>query len=215
MLNEIRENKYPICDADVWVYACFGDVVDRLFEIHNKIVVADVVEGEILKWKSNDKFKYVANTYEYYKTRGRILVICHKEHIPLEHRKILEGMLTQFGFQNYFSNVPPEKDKGEYVSAIYADYFNISLFRTNDNLFAEGGRGRKDFPDLNIQNWYDTLRTLVPDNAAFIKINKMIQDEEERCEYYKEQRNLNRSYENKEHKKESLDLVTMLRGKWN
>lgn len=210
MINEIRANKYPICDSDVWVYACFGDVVDRLFEIHTKIVVADVVEGEILKWKSDKNFKYVATTYEEYKAKGKILVISHKLHIPNDDIKILENMLIQFGFENYFSNVPPEKDKGEYVSAIYADYFNICLFRTNDHLFAEDGKGRKDFPDLNIQNWYDTLRTLVPDSIAFIKINKKIQDEESRCEHYKEQRK-----HIKEVKEESSDWISKLSKKWS
>lgn len=215
MISEIIENEYPICDSDVWVYACFGNIVDRLFEIHKKIVIADVVEGEILKWKSNQKFKYVADKYEEYKNSGKILVISHEKHIPNEVRIIQEGMLREFGFRNYFANTPSEPDKGEYVSAIYADYFNICLFRTNDKLFAEDGLGRNDFPNLNIQDWNETIRCLVPNDMARLKINKMIEQEEKRCGYYKHKRKLSLSEDKFKQKKEKLDLVSQLRSRWS
>lgn len=211
IINEIIDNRYPICDADVWVYACFGDVEDRLIEVNDKIIIADVVEREILRWRANERFSKVAIEYEKYKEQGKILVISHEIHIPEEHRSILESMLTEFGFKNYFENVPPEKDKGEYVSAIYADYFGISFFRTNDHLFAEEGQGRRDFPDLHIKNWYDTLRELIPDHTTFIQVNKKIRDEQQRCEHYKSQ------HQAKVNSKQqtSLDLVAQLKRKWS
>jgi len=216
LIDEIRNNNYPICDADIWVYACFGEVADRLFEIHTKIVFSDVVEKEILRWGSDKNFNKVALEYKKYKAEGKILVILHNVHIPTEDRLILESMLTQFGFQNYFENSPPEKDKGEYVSAIYADYLGIKLFKTNDKLFAEEGRGRKDFPYLIINNWYDTLRTLAPNDSAFISINKKMQQEQERCEYYKEKHTKSQGEKtNMKKKEENLNWLDSLQKKWN
>lgn len=212
VLQEIRNNNYPICDADIWVYVCFGRIEERLFEVHNKIVIADVVENEILRWKHNPKFSFVAKQYIEYKDQDKILVINHDIHIPEEDRVILESMLIEFGFQNYFENKPPEKDKGEYVSAIYADYFGIKLFRTNDNLFAEGGRGRKDFPELHVQNWSETLRILVPNYKAFIEINKKIEEEQKRCQHHREKNKVSTDIKGKEQK---LDLIAALQNKWS
>ncbi len=41
-------SKYPICDTDIWVDAVLADLEEALIKKYGKIIVADVVEKEIL-----------------------------------------------------------------------------------------------------------------------------------------------------------------------
>lgn len=176
-MNDIRElTQYPICDTDIWVKISLGNLYEKLFNKYKIILVADVVEGEILMWNRNpnSKFKFIAEKYLYYKEIGKIRVINHEEDIPIEDRRLLEQQLYDFDFENDFNNRPKEDNKGEFVSAIYADYFGISLMKSNDHEFGENGRGRIAFPDLEVKNWYITTEELIKDSKERIKIRSEV-----------------------------------------
>lgn len=172
--------KYPICDTDIWVNVCLGNIEDRLFEKHGKIIVADVVDGEINKWNKSEKFSKIATQYMVYKDNNKVLVVDHKEHLSEEDRLIINNMLYQFKFTNGLENKPAEKNKGEYVSAIYANHFKIPLLKTDDRLFKEDGQGKKDFPRLQVKNWRDTLIDLIPNDTERIKVTKLVESENQR-----------------------------------
>lgn len=180
-------SQYPICDTDIWVKLCLGGILKELFFLHKKIIVADVVEGEIMKWQSNPHFSKIATEFQRCKRDACILVIQHDVHIVLEEKKLLERILLDLGFSNDFGNKPPEENKGEYVSAIYADYFGITLMRSNDHAFQEGGRGRIEFPDLVIKNWSDTLRDLIRDDRQRIAMAAKVEEESKRMNQHKKQ----------------------------
>lgn len=170
-MNSVCEfEKYPICDTDIWVNLCLGKITDELFAVHKKLVVADVVEGEISKWKNRKEYSYIYEEFVKNKNQGRILVINHEEHIVEDDRKLLELQLYELGFKNDFLNKPPEHNKGEYVSAIYADYFGILLMKSNDGAFSENGQGRIEFPDLEVRNWNFTVRDLVKSDKKRYRI---------------------------------------------
>lgn len=178
-------SKYPICDTDIWINLCLGGLLNEVFKLHKKIIVADVVEGEILNWQKSKKYRFIADEFQKYKSNGYILVIVHDKHIPEPSRKILERMLYDLKFQNDFKNNPPEDNKGEFASAIYADYFQIPFMKSNDNAFQEGGKGREAFPDLLVKNWNDTLRDLIKDDKKRISIVKKVKEENMRMKQSK------------------------------
>ena len=57
-------SNYPICDTDIWVDIILAKLDDVLIEKYEKIVVADVVEKEILKFGKNEYFKVIAEKYK-------------------------------------------------------------------------------------------------------------------------------------------------------
>lgn len=179
--------KYPICDTDIWIDAVLADLDSALISRYHRLIVADVVEKEILKFKKNDSFKTIAEKYLTYKESEKIIVIHHSD-IVEEERKFLEKQLVECDdrFETGLADVPHEQHKGEIVSAIYAEYFEIPFLKSNDRAFKEGGMGRVAFPDLIVKNLNDMLKDLVPDKEnrreryQMLKDNRAFMDEGKR-----------------------------------
>lgn len=199
--------QHPICDTDIWVNLCLGDVLDEFFSVHTRIIVADVVEEEIMKWQTNTDYSKIATEYQKYKQSGCILVIQHDVHIETTVRKLLEKTLLDLGFANDFANKPPEDNKGEYVSAIYADHFGIPFLKSNDNAFQEGGRGRKEFPDLKVKNWNDTIRELIADDKKRFAIVSKVEKENMRMGKLKKQHEGRKALKEKISMEEKLEQL--------
>ena len=53
--------------------------------------------------------------------------------------------------------------------------------KTNDNAFQENGEGRKEFPDLEIKNWYDVVEEFAIDHDEKIRIRKVVEQEQQKC----------------------------------
>ena len=174
-------SNYPICDTDIWVDVILAKLDDELIGKYEKIVVADVVEKEILNFGKNPYFKVIAEKYEVLKKNEKIVVI--------EHSDIEE-------FKTGLEDSPHEKHKGEIVSAIYAEYFECPFLKSNDGAFHEGNMGRVAFPDLVVKNREDMLRDLtdercrheyrqaIIDNRAFMNEGSRIYEEEKFRIYY-------------------------------
>lgn len=192
--NGIELGNYPMCDTDIWVLAVLGELDKILIKKYQKIVVADVVEKEILPFSRNPDFKVIAEKYKEYKENGDIIVI---EHTNIEEmdRKFLEKQLVDCNsrFQTGLKDNPHERHKGEIVSAIYAQYFEIPFLKSNDKTFHEGEMGRIAFPDLVVKNLEDMLKDLIDTREEQIKCKNLIKDNERFMEeskrIYKEQMN--------------------------
>ena len=159
-------SNYPICDTDIWVDIILAKLDDALIEKYEKIVVADVVEKEILKFGKNEYFKVIAEKYEILKKNEKIIVIEHST-IDEEDKKFLEKQLVDCDdrFQYGLEDSRHEKHKGEIVSAIYAEYFECPFLKSNDGAFHEGNMGRIAFPDLVVKNREDMLRDLTDEKS--------------------------------------------------
>lgn len=178
-------SKYPICDTDMWVYLYLSDFTNRVLYEYKKLVIADVVEQEILAWEeNNERYKGIALSLKECTANRDILVIRHEQDIPANDRLFLEHALEQMDFQFGLKNIPKEKHKGEFVSALYADYFKIPFFQTNDHAFQQDGLGREKFPELTIKNWYDIVELFSRDQSEKIRVRKMVGEEQKRMEYY-------------------------------
>lgn len=175
--NGIELAKYPICDTDIWIDAVLSNLDDSLMDKYNKLIVADVVEKEIKCFRKNDYFKVIAEKFYSYKKCGKIIVIAHSE-INKEDRLFLEKQLVDCDnrFQTGLEDNPHEEHKGEIVSAIYAEYFEIPFLKSNDGVFQEGNMGRIAFPNLIVKNLKDMLEDLVLDKEKRRVCYQLIQD---------------------------------------
>ena len=202
---------YPICDTDIWVNAVLAKLDEELIEHYGKIVVADVVEREILNWKTNDSFSVIATKYLEYRDSKRIIVIYHR-YINTVDQRFMEKQLIECNdrFETGLRNIPPEKHKGEIVSAIYAIYFNLLFLKSNDNAFKEGEMGKVAFPELIVKDLEDMLQDLLEDDMERGKHRQLIQDNRALMDEQK------RLYEQKRNKPVTAEqvsaLLTKLRG---
>lgn len=173
----IEYQKYPICDTDMWINICLAGFCDRVFEKYNKIIFADVVEQEILRWEIHeDKFKVIVDNFCARKKSGEIYVINHYIDFDESERLILETMLSNLNFKTGLMNDPKEDNKGEFVSAIYADHLNIPFMKTNDNIFNLGERGNREFPDLKIKKWSELSEELSNDDNERMRVNRLVDE---------------------------------------
>ncbi len=186
--------QYPICDTDIWVDAVLSNLDGTLIDKYHKLIVADVVEKEILNFKRNESFQVISDKFLGYKRSGKIIVIDHSDIDPQDQR-FLEKQLIDCDsrFETGLADEPHEQHKGEIVSAIYAGHFKIPFLKSNDGVFREGSMGRIAFPDLIVKNLKDMLEDLVPDPAKrrecfqMIRDNRAFMDEGKRI--YEEERN--------------------------
>lgn len=220
-------SKYPMCDCDLWLKLCWGNVIDKLFEIHEKVIIADFVEEEILRWKKNKKYNKPVHDLKYYKDSNRVIVISHDDFE--EDRIIIERQFQDFGHYLGFTDDPVErKNKGEYASAIYADYLGITLLKSDDKKFKQ--EAEIHFDELTIKNLNETLRDFRfnkhKDRIKVVqkieRISKAINDERE-----KNQRKLDIDevaaskdieQNSKTHSKNSMqldDMIAQLANKFN
>lgn len=156
MKNNPDFSKYFICDADIWVYISQINQ-DTLFLSYFKFVAfADVVEQEILKFD-----KPIDTQFLYHKKIPNFIVIYPDNHLSEDDKLIHEAMLIEFGFSHGHSVV--EKHKGEYVSAILADHFNMKFLCSNDGIFRPGNIANKQFPTLKVKDWNSISREFLTD----------------------------------------------------
>ena len=186
-------SNYPICDTDIWVDIILAKLDDALIEKYEKIVVADVVEKEILKFGKNEYFKVIAERYKVLKKNEKIIVIEHSS-IDEEDKKFLEKQLVDCDdrFQTGLEDSPHEEHKGEIVSAIYAEHFECPFLKSNDGAFHEGNMGRIAFPDLVVKNREDMLRDLADEQSRHEYRQAIIDNREfmnEGTRIYKEEKN--------------------------
>lgn len=154
---------YPICDADIWVNLCLGNLEEELFKKYKKIIFVDVVRDEILRWKYG-KYGFISRKFLEKVEQGSIILI-EVEKLDSEDQLIIERQLIEdAGYSLGFKTPKTErKNMGEYVSAIVADYFGILFMKSDDHLFKDGGRGKVLYPELEVRGWNSTIIDLVPE----------------------------------------------------
>lgn len=200
-------SKYPICDTDIWVYLFLSDFFGRIVQKYEKLVFADVVEQEIMAWENNnEKYKDIASYFSKCKEDGVILVINHEVHLEKDDRDFLEQSLRDLNFTNGLKNDPKELNKGEFVSALYADHFGIPFMHSNDNAFQEEGRGKLAFPELIVKNWYDIVEEFSMTQDEKIRVRKLVENEQKQMVY---------SYEKQKVEKRKQDTLKSLAEKIN
>lgn len=210
--NKHELKKYPMCDTDIWVDINLVHSADLLFKKYKKIIVADVVEGEIRRFKANANYDFIVTTYEEYKKRGEIIVIENRKlsaYAKALFEKQLLDLSYNYGFSfNGLDYNPKEQHKGEIISAMYAKYFKVLFLKSNDGTFKDGNAGRLAFPTLLVKDRKHTLKDLLNNDTLEIEYFYRIKDERDLMN-----EGTNR-YENDPVTMDSVnDLLGKLRGK--
>lgn len=142
----------PIVDTDIWVFLIQSGFDQRLIQRYGFIFVSDTVEQEILKWKRNHgESQSIALKFEDYKEAGKIRVIDYESFDELE-QSIINHQLEDYGLQHVGII---EKNKGEFVSLLYALHKELKIFKTNDRNFVNEIE-QSIQQQITITNW-DTL----------------------------------------------------------
>lgn len=143
----------PIVDTDIWVFLIQSGYEKRLIKHYGFLFVSDIVEQEILKWNRNQgNSKAIALKFEDYRSDEKIRVIQIDSFDDFE-QKVINHQLQDYGLQHVGVM---EKNKGEFVSLIYALHKNLKRFKTNDrNFLTEIEEAVKK--EITITNWNDLL----------------------------------------------------------
>jgi hypothetical protein len=200
--NGIELSNYPICDTDIWVDIVLAKEEDLFFERYGCVLFSDVVEKEILRFGNSKSSELISKKFIEYKCDGKVIVIKHSD-IDEENRMLLEKQLfdTNFQFAYGLADTPHEKDKGEIVSAIYAEFFDIPFLISNDGTFKKGNRGRQAFPFLVVKNLREILKELLGDSKKIFECESLINDNRALMEEG------NRIYNNEEASQEQIDKL--------
>lgn len=175
-------SKYPICDTDIWVDVNLVHIENLLIDKYEKLIFADVVEGEILKFSQNNQYNFIANNFLSYRDNEKIIVINHTD-FSYGLRMLLEKQLFDlsyaygFKFSDGLAYIPYEEHKGEIISAMYAKQFNIPFLKSNDGTFKQGNAGQMAFPTVIIKNRRKTLVDLLDEYEQISTYLQRIRDE--------------------------------------
>lgn len=172
ILSEI--DQYPICDTDIWVNMSLAKVCSRAFNKYKKVIFADIVELEIKEWNRDTNYSFIATDFDESKKLNTAFVIYHLEHIEEDDRDFMTQQLKELNFQ--YGLDKREKDKGEVVSAIYADHFGITVIKSNDSYLKSSGFIEKEFPDLIVKSWSDVSEELSESHSDLMQIRKSVDD---------------------------------------
>ncbi len=181
MIDYQELKTYPICDTDIWVDINIAKIDNLLFSKYEKIIVADVVENEILWWKSNKEFSFISENFCKYKSIKKIIVLNHSDINDVDKALFDKQLLDLsdrygFNFKSGFKDNPHDRNKGEIVSAIYADNYKIPFLKSNDGTFKHGKAGRAAFPNLIVKDRRQMLLDLLDDENQVFTYNQKIDD---------------------------------------
>lgn len=143
----------PIIDTDIWVFLIQSGFDQRLLQRYGFIFVSDTVEEEILKWNRNHgDSKSIAVKFEEYKEAAKIRVIDYDSFDTLD-QAVINHQLEDYGLQH--AGVI-EKNKGEFVSLLYALHKELKIFKTNDRNFLNEIE-KSIHQKIRITNWDELL----------------------------------------------------------
>ncbi|WP_414044948.1 hypothetical protein [Macrococcus equi] len=141
-----------IVDTDIWVFLVLSNFYDRVIRYHGKLYFSDVVEREIMKWQGNiGNSKKIAQRFEHLKNKNQLVVISIEDFSTLE-RMSIDHQLSEYGLKTVQI---AEKNKGEFVSFLYAMHKDIHKMKTNDRKFAD--EIKHTLYTIEIEHWVDIL----------------------------------------------------------
>lgn len=143
----------PIIDTDIWVFLIQSGFDQRLLQRYGFIFVSDTVEQEILKWNRNHgDSRSIAVKFKEYKEVAKIRVIDYDSFDALD-QAVINHQLEDYGLQH--AGII-EKNKGEFVSLLYALHKELKVFKTNDRNFLNEIE-KTIHQKIRITNWDELL----------------------------------------------------------
>lgn len=128
-----------------------------------------------MRWKSNDsKAQEVALHFDELRQHNQISIIDFQNFSVFEQMAI-NHQLEEYGLQRV--NIT-EKNKGEFVSLLYALNLNVEIFKTNDHAFSD------ELDDttkqlITIMHWDEILDQFSKTFKEKIEIEKLVRQKQE------------------------------------
>lgn len=167
-----------ICDTNIWVNVCIGDVHEKYLEKFSSIGIADAVKNEIVKWRNHkNEFKKISVLFHEYENKK--LFIINKENLDPTTRKIIENELKQQGFTDLDNRIKTIKDLGEFVSLLYAYHLGIPYIHSNDANFSyeiHNGSLLSKYKGIEIIMWNEISETITDNDDDRIKLNRVVEE---------------------------------------
>lgn len=180
----------PIVDTDIWVYLVLSDYHKRIIKYYGYLQFSDVVEKEIMYWQKNkQEFSKVASIFQDLKAKNHVKIIRFEDFDELSQSTI-NHTLSEY---NLKSVDVLEKNKGEFISLLYALYKDIHRFKTNDRKFKEEVQHSVD-ENFIFVNWAEVLDNYSTSFKEKIETQKRIDTKQQKM-----------NKQNEEHKKGNQD----------
>ncbi|EAE0718339.1 hypothetical protein Q876_08820 [Listeria monocytogenes] len=182
-----------LCDANIWINVCYGNVINKYIEKYKEIHFADKVVNEMAKVKD---VQGMDRPYqEYCKRNGSEVRTIYFERLEVNLQQIIKSQMLTFGFWELDNKSKKIKNLGEYMSLMYAYHLNIPYVHSYDNEFQDNvsiGEVFKKFKGIEIISWATVLDIITDENLSEkIRIDNLV---------------MQQNKINKKKKKEKLDL---------
>lgn len=173
----------PIVDTDIWVFLVSSGYYKRLIKYYQHLNFSDVVEKEIMKWERNQgTSSKIATIFLEMKRSDKVKIISFED-FDATDRLSIQHQLSEYGLK---SIKIAEKNKGEFVSMLYALHKDISRMKTNDRHFTLE-IGDKITQQLTIVNWDDILDNYSTTIEEKTEARKVVQYDQEKMKKEKPQ----------------------------
>lgn len=148
------------CDTNIFVDFSLTDKFLNFIDKFKKLNIADAVHTELLDWsRDNYDYSYIYNNLIEQIEKENILLIEFKKFSPLQ-KEIIERRLE--GINELLENFSQEKkkhlNKGEIVSAVYAEVTNAPFIQSNDKF--PGELKNSEFKNIIFLDRRDILKEL-------------------------------------------------------
>ncbi|UXR38044.1 hypothetical protein MUA41_00835 [Staphylococcus simulans] len=175
-------HKYPIVDTDIWVSLVFSKYYKRLIKKLGHLTFSDVVAREIKRWDKNQSdAKEISTKFTEMLEKQKISIITFEEFSYYQQMSI-NHQLQEYNLQNV--NIS-ERNKGEFVSLLYALHLDIKLFKTNDHKFAKA-LDEHTKTQIHIMHWEEILKEYSESFKERIYIEKLVNNKQEKMTKQKE-----------------------------
>lgn len=167
-------NNQPIVDTDIWVFLVLSGFYKRLIKYYGRLNFSDTVEQEIMKWQGNiGNSRQVAAAFKEMKAADKVAVI-HFEDFTYREQLAIQHQLSEYGLKHVKT---AEKNKGEFVTYLYALNKGIKRMKTNDRGFAATVGPQSQ---LTLVNWEDILDNYSNSPKEKTEARKVVMHKEEK-----------------------------------
>lgn len=170
------------CDTNIFVDFSLIDKFFAFIDKYKKLNIADAVHTELLDW-SRDNYDY-SYIYDYLKKQIEIenLLLIELKNFSSLQKDIIDRRLD--GIYELLENLSQEKkkhlNKGEIVSAVYAEVTNAPFIQSNDNFPGELKNG--EFRNITFLNRIDILKELCASFKEVEHYDKLINRERDKMD---------------------------------
>ncbi len=169
-----------ICDSNIWINVCLGDVHTNYVDAYKTIGIADAVHNEIVKFgESEGRSQQIYSSY--IENIGKGVRKINIEDFSETEQKLISNELIRRGFIDRDNTSKIIKNLGEYVSLVYAYFLEVPFIHTHDLKFCDEilmSDIYEQYKGIEIITWHSLSEALVASFKDKMLLNKKIEQEQ-------------------------------------